>query len=104
MSSSEVVELIDALRAGRMSLAEVAARFRQRDWLAARRPVSATPAEMAKQQDVEVDVPGTYDEVTAAYDRGDLTSDQYQVLSDAVADAINAMLSRRPEAWPGTPA
>ena len=100
MSASEVTEWISALRAGRMSLAEVAERFRQRDWSAARRPGPRTLAETAGQQDVEVDVPGSYDEVTAAYDRGDLTSDQYRVLSDAVADAINVRLSRRPEAGP----
>jgi hypothetical protein len=104
MSASEVTEWIGALRAGRMSLADVAERFRHRDWSAARRPAPRTLGEMAGQQDVEVDVPGSYDEVTAAYDRGDLTSDQYRVLSDAVADAINVRLGRRPEAGPGSPA
>jgi hypothetical protein len=90
MSGSEVTDYIAALRAGRMSLDEVAERFRQRDWPAARRPAPTTYAEMAQQQDVEPDVPGSYDEVTAAYDRGDLTSHEYRVLSDAVAEAINA--------------
>jgi hypothetical protein len=90
MSGSEVTGYVAALRAGRMSLDEVAERFRQRDWPAARRPAPTTYAEMAQQQDVEPDVPGSYDEVTAAYDRGDLTSHEYRVLSDAVAEAINA--------------
>lgn len=89
MSQSELRELIAALRAGRMSVDEVAGRFRQRDWPAARRPAPTTYAEMARQQDVETDVPGSYDEVTAAYDRGELTSEEYRVLSEAVADAIN---------------
>lgn len=90
MSQSELRELIAALRAGRMSVDEVAGRFRQRDWPAARRPAPTTYAEMARQQDVETDVPGSYDEVTAAYDRGELTSEEYRVLSEAAADAINA--------------
>lgn len=90
MNGSDVTECIAALRAGRMSLAEVAERFRQRDWSSARRPVPTTYAQMAQQQDVEPDVAGSYDEVTAAYDRGDLTSHEYWVLSDAVAAAINA--------------
>ncbi len=89
---SEVTECIAALRAGWMSLDEVAGRFRQRDWPPARRPVPTTYAETAWQQDVEADVPGSYDEVTAAYDRGDLTSHEYWVLSDAVAEAINARI------------
>jgi hypothetical protein len=101
MRSSEVTDWIGALRAGRMSLDEVAERFRRRDWPAARRPAPRTHAEMARQQDVEVDVQGSYDEVTAAFDRGDLTSEEYRVLSDAVADAINRKLSRGPEASPG---
>jgi hypothetical protein len=90
MSTSEVTEWIAALRAGRLSLDEVAGRFRERNWPATRRPAPATPAEMARQQDVEPDVPGSYDEVTAAYDRGDLTSEEYRVLSEAVAAAMNA--------------
>jgi hypothetical protein len=104
VNSPEVIAWISALRAGRLSLDEVAERFRQCDWSAARRPAPGTDAQMARQQDVEVDVPGSYDEVTAAYDRGELTSDEYRVLSDAVADAINFRLSRRPEAGPGGPA
>ncbi len=90
MSGSDVSECIAALRAGWMSLDEVAERFRQRDWPTARRPVPTSYGEMAQQQDVEPDIPGSYDDVTAAYDRGDLTSEEYIVLSDAVAAAINA--------------
>jgi hypothetical protein len=103
VTASEISECIAALRAGRMTLDQVAQRFRQRDWSAARRPAPTTYAEMARQQDAEADVPGSYDEVTAAYDRGDLTSDEYRVLSDAVADAINARFSGRPAADPGSP-
>jgi len=45
---------------------------------------------MAAQQDVDADVPGSFDEVVAAYDRGELTREQFRTLAHAVADAINA--------------
>jgi hypothetical protein len=102
MSGSEVSECIAALRAGWMSLDEVAERFRRRTWPPARRPEPTTYAEMARQQDVESDVLGSYDEVTAAYDRGDLTSHEYWVLSAAVAEAINAR-TRAARKEPGMP-
>lgn len=90
MNTSEVAELIAALRAGRLTVDEVAERFRRRHWVAARRPVPRTYAEMAALQDVETDVPDSFDEVVAAYDRGELTREQYRRLAHAVADAINA--------------
>lgn len=94
MNTTDVTELMAALRAGQLSLDEVAERFRRREWPATRRQPPATYAAMAGQQDVEADVPGSYDDVTAAYDRGELTSEEYRVLSDAVAVAINDRLSR----------
>ena len=68
----------------------MAERFRHTDWPVTGRHLARTYAELAAQQDVGVDVPGSLDEVTAAYDRGELTSEEYRVLCDAVADAINA--------------
>jgi hypothetical protein len=97
MSTTEVADLIAALRAGEMTLDEVAQRFRQRAWPSTRQPVPKTHAEAAEQLDPGGDVPGSYDEVTAAYDRGELTSEEYRVLSDAVADAINSEVRREAE-------
>lgn len=90
MSTTEVAEVLAALRAGRLSVDEVAERFRRRSWMVARRPVPRSYAEMAAQQDAEADVPGSFDEVVAAYDRGELTRDLYRTLAHAVADAIGA--------------
>jgi len=90
MSASEVADLLAALRAGRLSVDEVAERFRRRSWVVARRPAPRSYAEMAAQQDVGADVPGSFDDVVAAYDRGELTREQYRKLAHAVADAINA--------------
>ncbi len=90
MSTSDVAELIAALQAGRLTVDEVAERFRRRPWVAARRPVPRTYAEMAAQQDVDADVPGSFDEVVEAYDRGELTREQYRTLAHAVADTIES--------------
>lgn len=95
MSVTEVARLIAALREGRLSAEDVAARFRRRSWVVARRPVPRSHAELAAQQDVGADVPGSFDEVVAAYDRGELTREQYRALADAVADAINTGAVRR---------
>ncbi len=96
MSSSEVDDLIAALRAGSLSLDDVARRFRDRIW-----PDTAVPARpsyldlaAAAQRDPEPDLPGSFDEVTAAYDRGELTRQEYRTLARAAADSINAHASR----------
>lgn len=90
MAVSEVDELIRALKCGTMSIDEVAEHFRRRSWPSSRRASPRTYLEMAEQaeSDPHPDVPGSYDDVTAAYDRGDLTSQQYDVLSEAVVASI----------------
>lgn len=90
--AAEVTELIAALRNGSLSLDEVAQRFRERTWPRTRKPAPASYLEMAAAalEDPEPDVPGSFDEVTAAYDRGELTRTQYRVLAEAVADSLRA--------------
>jgi hypothetical protein len=97
MSSGEVADLLAALRAGDLSLSEVAELFRQRTWASTRAPAPQSFAELsdATLVDPGANVPGSFDEVTAAYDRGELTREQYRTLAHAVADSINA------EAEPG---
>lgn len=92
MATTEVTGLITALRHGSLSLEEVAQRFRERTWLRTRRPVPTSYQEMAAAalEDPEPDVPGSFDEVTAAYDRGELTRAQYRALAEAVADSLRA--------------
>ena len=97
MTSGEVTDLLAALRSGDLNLDQVAQRFRDRSWPRTRRTAPVTPTQMADQQDLEPDVPGSYDEVTAAYDRGELSAGQYDVLSQAVADSINAEAARAAE-------
>jgi hypothetical protein len=92
MSASEVQGLIGALRSGDLTLEEVAQRFRSRSWPETAAPDPSSYLELAAiaQRDPEPDVPGSFDEVTAAYDRGEITREQYRTLAHAVADSINA--------------
>jgi hypothetical protein len=94
MSSSEVTDLISALRTGQVTLAEAADCFRRRSWPRTRRPTPGTTLEVAEQLDPEPDVPGSYDELTGAYDTGELTAEQYDALSQAVAESIRADAER----------
>ena len=90
--ASEVTELIAALRDGSMSLDEVARRFRERAWPRRRKPAPATYLEMAAaaQEDPEPYVPGSFDDVLAAYDRGELSRAQYRLLAEAAAESLRA--------------
>lgn len=90
--TSEVTDLITALREGSISLDEVASRFRERSWPRRRKSAPASYLEMAAaaQQDPEPYVPGSFDDVTAAYHRGDLSDDEYEVLAQAMAESKRA--------------
>lgn len=87
--TSEVADLIKDLRAGTMTLDEVAQRFRQRKWPRRRRPAPASYLEMAARtmEDPEPYDPDSFDDVTAAYHRGELSDDEYDVLAEAMAES-----------------
>ena len=89
---SEVIDLIDRYKAGKLTLDELAERFRTRRWPVTQRPPASSYLEMAAraQEDPESYVPGSFDDVIAAYDQGVLTDDDYRVLSAAVAEAGRA--------------
>lgn len=90
--SNEVNDLIAALRSGTMNLDDVAGRFRERSWPRKRAPEPQTYLELATaaQQDPEPYAPGSFDDVVAAYDRGELSDEEYGVLSEAVAESKRA--------------
>ena len=92
MITTEVTELIAALRNGSLSLEDVAQRFRERSWPRTRRPAPASYTEMAAAalDDPEPYVPGSFDELAAAYRRGELTRPQYRTLAEAVAESLRA--------------
>jgi hypothetical protein len=90
--TSEVSDLLNALRDGTITLEEVAQRFREREWPRPRRPPAATYLEMAAraQEDPDPYIPGSFDDVAAAFHRGDLSLAEYRVLSEAVATSKRA--------------
>lgn len=92
MSDNEVADLLLALRTGAMDIDEVAERFRRRTWPDERRPSPQTYRELAAaaQQDPDPEVPGSFDDVVAAYDRGEITREQYRTLVEAAAESIRA--------------
>ena len=88
--NSEVAELIAALRNGTLSLEEVAQRFRNRSWPRARGLEPQTYLELAAaaQEDPEPLVTGSFDEVAAAYRRGELSRPDYRLLAEAAAEGM----------------
>jgi hypothetical protein len=90
--TSEVTDLLAALHDGTMSLDEVAQRFRDRSWPRRATPRPSTYLELATraQEDPDVAVPGSFDEVTAALYRGDISDGDYEVLAQAMAAAKRA--------------
>ena|SRR5215472_16039071 len=90
--SNEIADLLNALHNGSMTLDEVAERFRHRSWPHGVDPRPSSYLEMAaaELEDPEPYIPGSYDDVVAAYDRGRLTDVQYQILVDAIAEARRA--------------
>jgi hypothetical protein len=87
--SNEVKDLLNALHEGNITLDEVAQHFRTRKW--PRRPKSdpASYLDMAaaELQDPDPYIPGSFDDVAAAYHQKKITRDQFRALSEAVADA-----------------
>ena len=90
--TDEVAELLDALEEGRLTLDEVAQRFRVRKWPRRQHQAPATYLEMAaaELQDPDPHIPGSYDDVAAAYHQKRISRDQFRVLSEAVAEAQRA--------------
>lgn len=89
--SDQVNDLLKALREGQMTLDEVAQKFMQLRW-PRREPQPATYTELAKAElsDPEPRVPGSFDDVTLAYHKGELSDRQYEVLAAAMAQAKEA--------------
>jgi hypothetical protein len=89
---SEVDTLIQSLRDGSMTLDEVARRFRERSWPRRTTPLPKSYLELAAaaQEDPEPYISGSFDDVSAAHQDGRLTDDEYEVLSEAVAESKRA--------------
>jgi hypothetical protein len=90
--SNEVIELLNALHEGTLSVNQVAERFRARSWPVHSVTRARTHLDLAEEnlRDPEPYIPGSYDDVVSAYDRGRLTDAQYAVLAEAIAESIRA--------------
>lgn len=85
----EVTTMIWAYRAGEMTLDVLAGRFRSRRWPAVP-PVTPPGMEEAAAaiDDPEPYVPGSFDDVVRAYDRGWITDPDYEALAAAAAAGV----------------
>lgn len=90
--TNEVTDLLAALHDGTVSIDDVASRFRERTWPRRKRTPTATYLDLAirAQEDPEPYLPGSFDDVAAAFHRGDLSSTQYGILAQAMADSVRA--------------
>jgi hypothetical protein len=95
VSDGEVTDLLADLRSGARTLEEVAGLFRARTWTRVQRSQQASFSDRAERWDPGPNVAGSIDDLTGAYDRGELTWEQYRALADAVADSIDAEDRRR---------
>jgi hypothetical protein len=95
---SEVLDLVAALQAGDMSLDQVAQRFRERAWSQTAPQPSHSYLDLAKraEEDPGTYLPGSFDDVAAAFHRGDLTQDQYRVLAEAAAESMRRNADQNP--------
>lgn len=92
MMSNEVKDLLNALHEGNITLDEVAQNFRARNWPRRQKsnPASYVDMAAAELQDPDPYIPGSFDDVAAAYHQKKITRDQFRALSEAVADAQRA--------------
>jgi hypothetical protein len=94
---SEVTELISALRNGTISLDEVAQRFRERSWSRRNTEKSATYLDLAAaaERDPDPYLEGSFDEVSMAFHRGELSDSEYETLAQAMADSMRREDTRK---------
>lgn len=90
--TTEVQNLLAALRDGAMSLDEVAERFRNHSWPRRddHQPSSYLELAAMAQEDPDPYLPGSFDDVAAAYHRGELSNEQYEILAQAMAESMRA--------------
>lgn len=90
--TNEVTKLLDALDKGTMTVEQVAQEFRMRKWPRRRHPSPGNYMDLlaAEFDDPDTYIPGSFDDVIAAYDQQKLTREQLRILSAAVADAQRA--------------
>lgn len=90
---SDVTDLINSYKAGELTLDELAERFRARRWPrtpSPGRPSSYLELAAQAQEDPGPDVPGSFDDVEAAFFRHELSLEEYKLLRAVVTEALQA--------------
>ena len=89
--STNVTELIVALQNGSMTLEEVADRFRERSWPRRNTEKAATYLDLAAaaERDPDPYLEGSFDDVAAAFHRGEFSDVQYGALAQAMAESMH---------------
>jgi hypothetical protein len=95
---SEVTDLINSYKAGDLTLDELAQRFRTRRWPVIKPSAPSSYLDMAAraQEDPRPRIPNSFDDVKRAYSRGDITREEYDLLSEAVREARRTEQSEQP--------
>jgi hypothetical protein len=89
---NEVTDLLVALQNGTLTIDQVAQRFRARSWPRQRPAEHASYLDRAAAElkDPDPYVPGSFDDVIAAYDQQKITREQLRILSEAIAESQRA--------------
>jgi hypothetical protein len=95
--SSEVADLIAALRSGTMCLDQVAERFRERSWSRRNATGAASYLDLAAAAETDPDpyLEGSFDDVSAAFHCGELSDNEYEVLAQAMTESMRAEDARK---------
>lgn len=98
--STEVTELIGALQNGSMTLEEVADRFRERSWPRRNTEKADTYLDLAAaaERDPDPYLEDSFDDVAAAFHRGELSDIQYEILAQAMAESMRQEDQRKESA------
>jgi hypothetical protein len=90
--TNEVAEILDALHAGTLTTEDVARRFRSRKWPRRQREAVDSYAKILEGEisDPDIYIPGSFDDVIAAYDQQKIDREQLRILSEAVAESQRA--------------
>jgi hypothetical protein len=99
---SAVTDLLDQLVAGRKTVDEVAEEFRTYAWPVTREPTT-DPAEGFRRdiEDPEEPVEGSFFDVSLYRTLGKINMDQYEVLAEAAAEAMQGSGDESAEVIPG---
>jgi tagatose-1,6-bisphosphate aldolase non-catalytic subunit AgaZ/GatZ len=89
--SNEIQALLSALQDGDITLDEVADRFRNRTWPRRNVQKSADYIALATaaQEDPEPYLEESFDDVTAAFHRGEISDYEYEVLAQAMTESMH---------------